>query len=193
MGLTKDCFFPAVSLTILYSRILDFLWIWIWSHFKKGFNPCIKGSVGVVWWKNPRFFENLLSGGPFNQCNVLYSKMRKLTNGVAVEFQTEGVVVLLFIVLLYFRIQKLVMVLLLTVLLYFRMQELVVVLLLTALLYFRMQELVVVLLLIVLLYFRMQELVVVLLLTVLLYFRMQELVMVLLLTALFISECRSCW
>jgi hypothetical protein len=30
------------------------------SHIKKGFNPCIRGLGGVVWWKKPEV-ENLVS------------------------------------------------------------------------------------------------------------------------------------
>jgi hypothetical protein len=52
----------VVSMTPLCNKLFRFSrQILSYRYLEKGFNPCIRGQGGVVWWKKPEV-ENLMSG-----------------------------------------------------------------------------------------------------------------------------------
>jgi hypothetical protein len=59
----------AVTMTLLCNQLCRFT-PQIWSHIQKGFNPCIRGLGGVVWWKKQR--SKISCQGPFK--NLIYGR-----------------------------------------------------------------------------------------------------------------------
>jgi hypothetical protein len=58
-------FVTTVSMTPLCNQLCRFT-PQIWSHIQKGFNPCIRGLWGVVWWKKNHGLK-ISCQGPFER------------------------------------------------------------------------------------------------------------------------------